>query len=162
MLPSTRAAPGNVCSAHRGLGVTERVLGDRLALMSWNQAITAGVLLRVYRTAVKGYRPCRGGAPAARVARLVGLAMAVAALFTTGATASASPLSPSRPVDWSQLKYPVDCDRTPTGVLEAVRVPGTGRDDVTVVLLQCMWEDGTGWASVLSSARTVPRRGCSK
>jgi hypothetical protein len=61
-------------------------------------------------------------------------------------------------VDWSRLSYPVDCDRTPTGVLEAVRVPRTGSNDVTVVVLQCMWEDGTGWVSVLSYGTNGPKR----
>lgn len=108
------------------------------------------------RTDAKVDRPRRSVAPAARVAHWAGLVVCLAALLALGPTASASSMSASRPVNWSHLRYPVDCDRTPTGVLEAVRVPGTGNEAVTVVLLQCMWEDGTGWASVLSYGTNGP------
>ncbi len=95
-------------------------------------------------------RSRRSVPPEARVAQWAGLVVCLVAILAVGPAASAWSISTSRPVDWSRLRYPVECDRTPTGVLEAVRVPGTGNDDVTVVLLQCLWEDGTGWSSVLS------------
>ncbi|HET9061162.1 MAG TPA: hypothetical protein VFN61_14685 [Acidimicrobiales bacterium] len=47
----------------------------------------------------------------------------------------------------------------PLGVLGTARIPGTSRPDVTVVLVQCLWEDGTGWGSVLSysTAKAGPK-----
>jgi hypothetical protein len=105
---------------------------------------------------VKGDRPRRS--VAAQHASLSGLAWscALAAPLAIGPAASASSMGTSRPVNWSHLRYPVDCDRAPTGVLEALRVPGTGNDDVTVVLLQCPWEDGSGSESVLSYGSNGP------
>ena len=42
-------------------------------------------------------------------------------------------------------------------MLEAAQVASAGREEVTVVLLQCMWEDGTAWGSVLSYGTNLPK-----